>query len=177
MFDYAGTLSACGRGDRAALKALYEQEAGRMISVAQRIVRRRELAEEVVQDSFVQIWRNAGRFDPQLGSAKGWVYTILRNRALNLIRDGAREDLIDINTLERTRDDDADIEDAFERLSENSALRRCLEALEVEKRRSLLLSYVSGYSHGEIAALLHVPVGTAKSWVRRGLLAIRDCMA
>lgn len=148
-----------------------------MISVAQRIVRRRELAEEVVQDTFVQIWKKADSFDEELGSAQAWIYTILRNRALNLIRDGAREDLIDAAALEQTRDEDAGIDDAFQRLSENSALRRCLEALEVEKRKSLLLSYVAGYSHGEIAALLHVPVGTAKSWVRRGLLAIRDCMA
>jgi RNA polymerase sigma-70 factor, ECF subfamily len=177
MFDYAGMLKACARDDRAALRTLYDQEAGRMISVAQRIVRRRELAEEVVQDAFMQIWRKAGSFDEELGSAQAWIYTILRNRALNLIRDGAREDLIDADALERTRDGDADIEDAFHRLSESSALRRCLEALEVEKRKSLLLSYVAGYSHGEIAAMLRVPVGTAKSWVRRGLLAIRDCMA
>ena len=177
MFDYAGTLKSCARQDRAALKMLYNQEAGRMISVAQRIVRRRELAEEVVQDTFVQIWHKAQSFDEELGSGQAWIYTILRNRALNLIRDGAREDLIDTDALKETRDEDANVEDAFHRLSENSALRRCLEALEVEKRRSLLLSYVAGYSHGEIAALLRVPVGTAKSWVRRGLLAIRDCMA
>jgi RNA polymerase sigma-70 factor (ECF subfamily) len=177
MFDYSGMLRGCARRDRAALKTLYDQEAGRMISVAQRIVRRRELAEEVVQDTFVQIWRKADRFNEELGSWQAWIYTILRNRALNLIRDGAREDLIDAETLDQTRDEDANIDDAFQRLSEDSALRRCLEALEVEKRKSLLLSYVAGYSHGEIAAMLRVPVGTAKSWVRRGLLAIRDCMA
>src|SRR5687768_4553459 len=113
MFDYAGMLKACARDDRAALRTLYDQEAGRMISVAQRIVRRRELAEEVVQDAFMQIWRKAGSFDEELGSAQAWIYTILRNRALNLIRDGAREDLIDADALERTRDGDADIEDAF----------------------------------------------------------------
>lgn len=177
MLDYAGLLKACAGGDRAALKSLYDAEAGRMIGVAQRIVRRRELAEEVVQDAFVQIWRKAGTFSDERGSARGWIYTIVRNRALNLIRDGAREDLVDADSLDRVRDESAEIGDAFERLSANSALRRCLEALEAEKRESLLLSYVSGYSHGEIAALLRVPVGTAKSWVRRGLLALRDCMA
>ncbi len=177
MFDYTGTLAACAAGDRAALKRLYDQEAGRMISVSQRIVRRRELAEEVVQDAFVQIWRLAARYDPALGSPLSWIYTIVRNRSLNVIRDGTREDLVDANTLGAARDEDADIGDAFARLSANSALRRCLEALEAEKRKSLLLSYVAGYSHGEIAAMLRVPVGTAKSWVRRGLLALRDCMS
>lgn len=177
MLDHAGLLAACAQGDRAALKQLYDAEAGRMIGVAQRIVRRRELAEEVVQETFVQIWRKAATFNAEFGSARGWIYTILRNRALNLIRDGAREDLVDADTLDRVRDQSAEIGDAFETLSASSALRRCLEALEAEKRESLLLSYVSGYSHGEIAALLRVPVGTAKSWVRRGLLALRDCMA
>jgi RNA polymerase sigma-70 factor (ECF subfamily) len=177
MFDYAETLSACARGDREALKRLYDEEAGRMISVAQRIVRRRELAEEVVQDAFVQIWRKADSYKAELGSPRGWIYTIVRNRALNLIRDGAREDLVEAETLDRVREEGAEIQDAFERLSEDSALRRCLEALEREKRDSILLSYVAGYSHGEIAALLHIPLGTAKSWVRRGLLALRDCLA
>lgn len=176
MFDYAGTLRACAQGDRAALRRLYEEEAGRMIAVAQRILRRRELAEEAVQDAFVQIWRKASSYNGDLGSARSWIYAIVRNRSLNIIRDGAREDLVDSETLHDATDRGADIEDAFQRLSQNSALRRCLEALEMEKRKSLLLSYVAGYSHGEIAALLRVPVGTAKSWVRRGLLALRDCM-
>lgn len=176
MLDYSGLLIACANGDRSALKRLYEEEAGRMIAVAQRIVRRRELAEEVVQDAFVQIWRKAGTFTAERGSARGWIYTILRNRALNLIRDGAREDLVDSDSLDRARDQSAEIGDAFDRLAADSALRRCLEGLDREKRESILLSYVAGYSHGEIAAVLRVPVGTAKSWVRRGLLALRDCM-
>jgi RNA polymerase sigma-70 factor (ECF subfamily) len=177
MFDYAGTLNACARGDRAALRRLYDEEAGRMIAVAQRIVRRRDLAEEVVQDAFIQIWRKADSYNAEIGSARSWIYTIVRNRSLNLIRDGAREDLVDAETLDRVRDQDSEITDAFERLSKSSALRRCLETLEPEKRKSLLLSYVAGYSHGEIAAHLRVPLGTVKSWVRRGLLALRDCMA
>lgn len=177
MFDYAGALDGCARGDRAALKALYDQEAGRLVSIAQRIVRRRELAEEVVQEAFIQLWNKARSFDPGLGSARAWIYTVVRNRALNVIRDGGREDLVDAERLAEMRDGDAPLDDAFDRLSTNSLLRRCLEGLEREKRESLLLAYVSGYSHGEIAGRLGVPVGTAKSWVRRGLLALKDCMA
>src|SRR5262245_8047780 len=110
MFDYAGALSGCARGDRDALKRLYDEEAGRMISVAQRIVRRRELAEEVVQDAFVQIWRKADTYKSELGAARGWIYTIVRNRALNLIRDGAREDLVEAETLDRVRDEAVEIQ-------------------------------------------------------------------
>ena len=177
MLDYAATLGACARGDRSALKQLYDEEAGRLIGIAQRIVRRRELAEEVVQDAFIQIWGKADSFDPGLGSARGWIYAVVRHRALNMIRDGAREDLVGGDTLDAVADSSSTAEDAFERLSSDSRLRRCLEWLEEEKRKSLLLSYVAGYSHGEIAALLRVPVGTAKSWVRRGLLALRTCMS
>lgn len=177
MFDYGAALNACADKDRSALQRLYEEEAGRMISVAQRIVRRRELAEEVVQDTFIQIWRRAGTFNPDAGAGRAWIYTILRNRSLNLIRDGSREDLVSDNDLDKARELGSDIENAFDRLSTNSALRHCLETLDAEKRKSLLLSYVSGCTHGEVAAHLNVPVGTAKSWIRRGLLALRDCMA
>jgi RNA polymerase sigma-70 factor, ECF subfamily len=177
MFDFHDCLRACAAGDRTSLKALYHEEAGRLIAVAQRIVRRRELAEEVVQEAFLQIWRKAASYNPELGSARAWIYTIVRNRALNVIRDGAREDLVDGNTLELLRDAQVGPGDVVSQLSRESRLRRCLEGLDAQKRESVVLSYVSGYSHGEIAGRLGVPIGTAKSWVRRGLLALRECMS
>lgn len=177
MFDYSGSLSECAKGDRASLHALYQEEAGRLIGVARRIVRRQELAEEVVQDAFLQIWRKASSFDPELGSARSWIYTVVRNRALNVVRDGSREDLLDHDGLEQISPVDLGIEDVVGKLSRESRLRSCLEALDAKKRESVLLSYVGGYSHGEIAGRLAVPVGTAKSWVRRGLSALKDCMA
>ena len=177
MLDYSEMISGCARGDRSALRSLFEQEAGRLIAVAQRIVRRRDIAEEVVQDAFVQIWQNAASYDASVGSARGWIYTIVRNRSLNVIRDSNREDLLDGDALEAARESHSVIDDAFDRLSQSSRLRTCLEAIEVEKRKSLMLSYVAGYSHGEIAGLLGVPLGTAKSWVKRGLQALRECMA
>ncbi len=177
MFDHAMALQACARGDAAALRALFEEEAGRLIAVARRILLRQELAEEAVQDAFIQIWRQAGRFDPALGSARGWIYTVVRNRALNLRRDGAREDLPGQDALERLQDAGVTVEDAVVRLAEDSRLRRCLQGLEPPKRSCLLLSYVAGFTHGEIAGRLGVPLGTAKAWVRRGLAALKDCMA
>ena len=177
MFDYVGALEACGRGDVHALRQLYDEEAGRLIGVAQRIVRRRDLAEEVVHDAFIQIWQRAGTYRSELGSARGWIFTIVRNRALNTLRDGARMDLLDAEDLAALSDRDAVSIDAFDRLATNSRLRACLEAIERDKRESLLMSYVGGFSHGEIAGHLGVPIGTAKSWVRRGLAALKDCMA
>jgi RNA polymerase sigma-70 factor (ECF subfamily) len=175
--DYAGLVQACARGDRQALRKLYDEEAARLIAVAQRIVRRREIAEEVVQDAFIQIWQKAATFDASVGSARAWIYTIVRHRALNVIRDGAREDLLEGTELAAIQDRSAVVDDAFGRLATESRLRTCLEAIDREKRQSLLLSYVAGYSHGEIAGLMRVPIGTAKSWVRRALIALKDCMA
>jgi RNA polymerase sigma-70 factor, ECF subfamily len=177
MFDFHQCLQACANGDRSSLKALYHEEAGRLIAVAQRIVRRRELAEEVVQEAFLQIWRKAASYNPELGSARAWIYTIVRNRALNVIRDGAREDLVDADALELLSDAQLVPVDVISQLSRESRLRRCLEGLDTQKRESVVLSYVSGFSHGEIAGRLGVPIGTAKSWVRRGLLALRECMS
>jgi RNA polymerase sigma-70 factor (ECF subfamily) len=177
VLDYAGLVQACARGDRQALRRLYDEEAARLVAVAQRIVRRRELAEEVVQDAFVQIWQKAATFDASVGSARAWIYTIVRHRALNVIRDGAREDLLEAEELAAVQDRASLVEDAFSQLATESRLKACLEELDREKRESLLLSYVAGYSHGEIAGLMRVPIGTAKSWVRRALMALKDCMA
>ncbi|NJO38943.1 MAG: sigma-70 family RNA polymerase sigma factor, partial [Rhizobiales bacterium] len=163
-FDYASSITACAAGDRTALRSLFEADAGRLLAVARRIVRRRDLAEEVVQDAFIQIWTKAAHYDPELGSARGWIYTIVRNRALNVIRDHAREELTDEAGIEQLRHDDRVVDDAYQRLATGSRLRHCLEELETNKRRSLLLAYVAGFSHGEIAGKLGVPLGTAKSW-------------
>lgn len=170
-------LQKVGGGDREALGALFQREAGRLIAVARRIVRRREIAEEVVQESFVAAWRHAARFDPARGRARAWLSTIVRNRALNVIRDGGRLDFADENTLAEYRNRADEAEAAFDMLGEGEALKRCLDSLEPLRRRSILLSYVVGYSHGEIASELTVPVGTVKAWIRRGVVALQECLS
>ena len=175
-FDYAQAIRACAAEDPEALRRLYDREAAPMLGVAMRIVRRRDLAEEVVHDAFVQIWRKAHQFDPHLGSGRTWLYAIVRNRALNLVRDRSREDFVDGIELE-AMSDQLDQEDLLARLPERDALRRCLESLEKPRRTSLLLAYVGGFSHGEIAGRLGVPLGTVKAWIRRSLSALRECMA
>jgi RNA polymerase sigma-70 factor, ECF subfamily len=177
MIDYERTLLSCAQGERGALRSLYDAEAPRLVAVAQRIVRRRELAEDVVHDAFIAIWQRAGSYNPALGSARAWIYTVVRNRALNTVRDAKREDLRD--AAEITPEDETEniITDAVERLATESRLRGCLERLEPEKRECVLLSYVTGFSHGEIAGRLGIPLGTAKSWVKRGLTSLQECMS
>jgi RNA polymerase sigma-70 factor, ECF subfamily len=170
-------LKDIASGDREALKALFEEESGRLLAIAQRLLRRRDLAEEVVQEVFLAVWRSASRFDDRKGSARGWLTVMTRNRALNMLRDGARVDYEDADTLADLGDRTADVRAAFEALSLQDALRHCLGALDVRKREAVLLCYVTGLNHGEAAATMNVPLGTVKSWVRRGVVALQECLA
>jgi RNA polymerase sigma-70 factor (ECF subfamily) len=175
--EIASLLAACARGERNSLKAIYEREARTMIGVAARVVRRRDIAEEVVHDVFVQIWRHAGSFDPGRGSGRTWIFAILRNRAISTLRSTSREMPTEEEELTAAIDNNRPSEDAFDKLAEESALRRCLDRLEPRRRLGVLLAYVEGLSHGEIAARLGVPLGTAKTWVRRSLIQLRECLA
>ena len=172
-------LRCCADGDKNALRRIFDREAPRLVAVALRIVRRRELAEDVVQEAFVQIWTKAHQYQPERGSARGWIYAIARNRALNMLRDGKREDLVPEERLEILRDSEqmTEIMGSWHRLDRDGRLHDCLAALEEVRRKGILMAYVGGYSHGEIAGKLDIPLGTAKSWIRRGLTTLRECMA
>ncbi|CDZ34838.1 sigma-70 family RNA polymerase sigma factor [Neorhizobium galegae] len=175
--DLDKALVACARGDQMALRAIFECEAAHLVAVAQRIVRRRDLAEEVVQEAFIRIWTHAHQYQPDRGSARGWIYAIVRNRALNLLRDSGREHTVEEVEALQERDQADEVMAAWHRLDRNSRLRECLGALDEIRRRGILMAYVGGYSHGEIAGRLQIPLGTAKSWIRRGLASLRECMA
>jgi len=175
-FSVEAALIACAAGDKAALRALYEAEAPQMLGVATRILKRRSVAEEVLHDAFLKIWEAAPRFDGKTGHGRAWIYTILRNHALNVLRGEARLDLIadyDSMALESVEDSPETI---MARLSDEGALKRCLETLDDARRKIILLAFTEGLSHGEIAERLKTPLGTVKSWLRRSLLSLRACM-
>jgi RNA polymerase sigma-70 factor (ECF subfamily) len=174
--DLDDALRRCATGDRAALRAIYDAEAPRMVGVALRILRRQALAEEAVHDAFVRIWQRAGSFDPARGRARPWLYAVVRNRALNILRGEARTDLVDDFEPMGLASEEDDPETIVTRLSEAGALRRCLERLEPARRNAIFLAFVHGLSHGEVAGRLGMPLGTLKSWIRRSLLVLRECM-
>lgn len=147
-----------------------------MLGVARRMLRRTDLAEDAVQDALVQIWRKAHQFDATRGNARGWVYTILRNRCLTMLRSEDREIATRPDTLDDTVERQV-LDTAFDRLEVTTDLRRCLEGLDGTTRRAILSSYVLGHSHGEIAGRMEAPLGSVKSWVRRGLLKLRECLS
>lgn len=166
-----GMMLRVAGGDREALGELFTSEAGRLIAIARRILRRKELAEEAVQESFIAAWKNAVRFDPARGSARAWLTAIVRNRALNMLRDGQRMDPVG-DDIAWYAEGEGMAEAAYQALDTSDGLKRCLGQLEEPRRRSILLAYVLGYTHGEIAAKLNAPVGTVKAWIRRGVIAL-----
>ncbi len=169
-------LRACATGDELALKRIYDAESARMLGVAQRLLKRRALAEEAVQDAFVLIWRHAARFDPERGSGLTWIYAILRNRSLSILRDEKRIETSEDPVAEEMASDDDDPETIMSKLSDAKALRACLETLPAQRRGIVLLAFVQGLTHGEIAGKLSLPIGTVKTWIRRSLMTLKTCL-
>lgn len=174
--DLNRALGQCAKGDRLALRTIYDSESPRMLGVAMRLLRRRALAEEAVHDTFVQVWQKAASFDPGRGEARSWLYAILRNRALNILRGESRTDLVEDFEPMGLVSDEEDAEALMLRLSDKGRLKRCLERLEPSRRQAITLAYIHGLSHGELAGRLGVPLGTVKSWIRRSLVSLRECM-
>lgn len=181
LFDHDAELQACARGEAAALQRIYEQESRYLLGVALRIVRDRATAEDVLHDAFVAIWSRAASFDPQRGTGKGWIYTVVRHAALNRRRDSAHHIVLDdaaATAQERKEALEAwnDLNHDLTHASTLGRLGHCLENLEPSRRACLLHAYVDGCSHGEIAARLQAPLGTVKAWIQRGLRSLRECM-
>jgi RNA polymerase sigma-70 factor, ECF subfamily len=171
----ADLLEAMCNGNQAALRQLYELESRRLYGIALRIVRRPEIAADVLQDAFIQIWQNAKTYSAERGEAKAWLVGIVRYRALDAVRKLRREILSDDPAL-GDGPEDFDIIEEIDRKVAVGALRRCLDLLDESPRRCVVLAFVEGLSHAEIAAHLAAPLGSVKSWVRRGLLSLRSCL-
>jgi RNA polymerase sigma-70 factor (ECF subfamily) len=169
-------LRACASGDRTALHSLYTATAPQLFGLALRILRRRELAEEIVQDSFLLAWRNAHTFDPGRGAAMAWLARIVRNRCIDIIRQHGRETPVDDASIEDWEDPASSPADLAALSHDGRRLQDCLNELEERPRKALRLVYYEGMTYNEAAAHMGVPVGTAKSWVRQGLIRLRGCM-
>ncbi len=169
-------LQACAGGDRAALQSLYATTAPQLFGLALGILRSRELAEDIVQDSFVLVWRHAHSFDPGRGTAMAWLARIVRNQCFDLLRRRGRESPLD-EALLQSREDPAPSPAELTALSRDAQrLRGCIDELEESPRRSLLLAYYEGLTFEQVAGRLGAPLGTVKSWIRRSLMRLKGCM-
>jgi RNA polymerase sigma-70 factor (ECF subfamily) len=171
-------LQRTAGGDRAAFAAAYRAMAPQLFGLALRMLRQRDLAEDVLQEVFVIIWNKAAGFDPAKGSAQAWMATILRNRCLDRLRTRRPETSIEeAPAAADWADPAAGPLDRALSSAAAKALGRCLEQLEHGPRNAILRVYFEGLTHAEIAAKTSTPPGTVKSWVRRGLMRLKDCLA
>lgn len=176
-FDIGTAIAGCAAGDRDALRRICEVEGPRMLGIALRLLKNRGQAEEAVQDALLLLWRHAPSFDPDKGGGDAWLYAILRHRALDVLRGEDRhESGGHSGAAEETPDAGAAADEIVARLPAGAALRYCLESLEPQRRSAIVLAFARGLSHGELASQLGMPPGAMKSWLRRSLIALRECM-
>jgi RNA polymerase sigma-70 factor (ECF subfamily) len=173
--DTARLLQRCRNGDRAAFRTLYDRWSGRLHGIALRITRQAPLAADATHDAFVQVWQQARRFDPERGSAEAFLISLVRYRAMDIVRRRGRE--ISGYEPEDRADETPDALAQLVGSTEGAALHRCLDLLDAERRRLIVMAFVDGLSHSELAEKLSVPLGTVKSWIRRSLLSLRECLA
>lgn len=173
----AGLLEACARRDAAAFERLYRATAAKLFGVAVRILRREDWAEEVLQDCYLRIWGHAPEYRAGLAAPMTWMTSIVRNRCLDRLRRPRLEVIDEDGSLiEGTAGDAPGALERLERDVDAQAVRRCLEALDGRQRQAIALAFYDGLSHSELAARLREPLGTVKTWVRRGLLRLKSCL-
>jgi RNA polymerase sigma-70 factor (ECF subfamily) len=174
--DISDLMAATAKGDQAAFQRLYEATRAKLYGVVLRILKRHDLTEEVVQDAYVKIWASAARFDPSVASPITWMATIARNRAIDLVRKRGE---ISIEEEPEAMDVAADMPNplaAREMTEDLQRLTACLGQLDEERKQLVLLAYYNGLSREQLAARLAKPVNTIKTWLRRSLMEIRECL-
>jgi RNA polymerase sigma-70 factor (ECF subfamily) len=163
-------------GEARAYEVIFDRHAGAAFSLAFRMCGRHALAEEVVQDAFLSLWRSGGRYDPSRGSVRAWVLTVVHNRAVDtfrreIVRGDERAEYDDSIAEQLPARDDTDAE--VERREDATRVRRALNELPSDQRRVIELAYFGGYTHSEIAGIEGLPAGTVKGRMRLGLTKLR----
>lgn len=175
--DLSDLLKLSGRGDRNAFATLYDATCARALGLAIRVIRDRAQAEEVVQECYLEAWRSASRFDSDKGSPMAWLMTMVHRRAVDRVRSAEAATRRDTAYHQGTQPvpHDSTAEAAHASL-EARRVRAALETLTAVQREALELAYFGGYTHTEVASMLDLPVGTAKTRIRDALIRLRDTM-
>jgi RNA polymerase sigma-70 factor (ECF subfamily) len=182
--DLARWLARIALGDRRAFEQLYRATSGYLMAVAWRVLQRRQLAEEVLQDAFIKVWHSAGAYDARLGVPMTWLINIVRNRAIDVRRSRATAVAEGPDEIEDGDDPAQEGQGAvgpgpeqwLEASIRKARVEACMGQLTAAQRQALALAYYQGMSHAEVAEALHAPLGTAKAWVRRGLTYLKNCL-
>lgn len=169
-------IAACAARDPHALRSLYDAMAAQLLGCMVRILKRRALAEEALQEVFVSVWQRAAQFQKQRGRPRAWLVSIARNRAIDVLR-AERAQLYRDEAVEELAEPVTDADSEWASAGRSAAaLAHCFQQLSQEQRRGIELAFVHGYSHADIARSTGQPLGTIKSWIRRGLVSLRECL-
>jgi RNA polymerase sigma-70 factor (ECF subfamily) len=169
-------LAAVAKGDQAAFERLYQATRAKLYGMALRILRRTDLADEVIRETYLKVWNSAAQFDPAIASPITWMMAITRNLAIDLVR---KKPEISLDEEPDVMQVSAESPDPLAGRSVTEELQRllaCMGALDEERRRLVLLAYYSGFSRDQLAAKFAIPVNTVKTRLRRALIEIRECL-
>lgn len=176
--EVAELLAGCARRDRPAFQRLYERTAPQLLGCLMRILRNRALAEDALQDVFVQVWNRAGQFESGRGSAWGWLIAVARYRAIDLRRREGRMATDTGADLDTFTADGETLDASALGFGERTArmLTHCMETLQPRQRDCIVLAFQSGLTHAEVSTEIGEPLGSVKSWIRRGLATLKRCL-
>ena len=175
MRDERALLLQIDQGDRLAFQALYEQTSPQLFAVALRLLKKKDIAEEVLQEVFLTLWHVSDQYNIERGSVRTWLTTITRNRCIDRLR---RQSVVHVELV----DDEAftpEHEDPMHRAMQadhENLLSECMQQLNDQQRKCVSLAFFDGMTHQEVATHLTVPLGSAKTWIRRGIDFLKSCM-
>ena len=167
---------ATGNEDRAAFSTLYNLTSAKLYGVCLRICEDRGAAEDVLSDVYLTIWRRAGAFEPGRASPISWLATIARNRAIDWRRSTGRKAAVGLDAALEVADDTPSVEERMVQGEDGQRLHLCLDELDDKQRGAIRSAFFGGLTYAELAERDAVPLGTMKSWVRRGLQRLKDCL-
>ena len=173
--DDLGSLLGRSLKDRAAFSKLYSAASPKLFSVLLRILRQRAEAEDALQEVFVKIWQRADRFRPEEGRAQTWMTAIARNHAIDMLRARKPQASV-IDEAYDLASDEVDPETAAVNRSEGDRIDRCMKTLESDKADAVKRAYVEGLSYQDLAEMYNIPLNTMRTWLRRSLLKLRECL-
>ena len=168
-------LARVAAGDRAALRQVYRDTSAKLFAVCMRILHDEAEAEDVLQDVYITVWRRAGTFDPARASPITWLVAVARNRSIDRLRAGAARSQT-LDEAAGVSDDAPSALDQIESSDEYRRLMNCLGELELRHAGAVRSAFLEGVTYEELARRMNVPLGTMKSWIRRSLLRLRECL-
>ena len=168
-------LSQVGLGNRSAFGTLYDLTSAKLFGVCVRILRDRAEAEDAVQEVYIKIWHSAARFQQAGASPMSWLIAIARNQSIDKLR-ARRAPAVEIDEAFEVQDDAPGPEAALLAGDEKSKINQCLDQLPKERAEAVRAAYVEGYSYLELATRFQLPLNTLRTWLRRSLLSLRECL-